>query len=332
MVSLKDVAMKSGVSVTQASRALNGYNDVSEKTKEKVRNAAKELKYAKNINAHILATKNSNQIAVIIYGIDNDKNSEPSIIFNIIKGINRYAKENNYEAVVHLNEDPELSYLSFCRQRGLMGVILFGVNYEDNNFKELMASDFPCVVIDIPVEGVNKGSVVVNNILYSMHATQKLLDRGCRHIAMLTGHGASMVEVERHSGYEMALKKAGINLDISLVVKAAFDSEKAYEQTKNLISKHAEIDGIFCASDFMALGAISAIREMNKKVPSDIAVFGFDGIALGGYTTPPLSTITQDNLRKGYSAARLLCDILNKRNEDARTIVVPCEITLRGSC
>lgn len=330
MVNLKDIARECGVSMTQVSRALNDRSDVSEKTKLLVRETAERLGYVKNINAQILATKESNQIALMIYGVDEDKNSEPSIIYNIIKGVNRFAKENGLEAVVYLNEEADISYLSFCRQRGITGIILFGVNYEDQNFKEIIASDFPCVVIDIPVEGKNKGSVVVNNIYFSMEATVHLIRRGRRRIAMMCGHGHSMVDVERKAGYRMALENHGIEIDPSIVVYGDFDSEVAYARTKELFTEHPDVDGLYCASDFMALGAIRALKEIGKAIPEDVSVFGFDGIMMGEFVNPSLSTVKQNNLKKGYLAAKLLRDILRKEVE-SHTVVVPCEIVLRES-
>jgi LacI family transcriptional regulator len=330
MVGLKDVAIACGLSVTQVSRALNDHNDVSAQTKQRVREIADKLGYVKNINAQILATKASNQIAVMIHGIDKDKNSEPSIIFNIMKGINHFAKENRYEAVVHLNEDPDLSYLNFCKQRGITGIILFGINYEDNNFKEIIASDFPCVVIDIPVEGKNKGCVVVNNTYFSIIATNHIIQRGRKKIAMLCGHGHSMVDVERRMGYEMALRKNNMTVDESIIIKADFDSSIAFEKTLELFEKHPDVDGIYCASDFMALGAINALKQIGKRLPEEVSIFGFDGILMGEFSTPKLCTIKQDNLKKGYAAAKLLCDILDKKEEN-RTVVVPCDVVLRES-
>ncbi len=330
MVGLKDIAAACGLSVTQVSRALNDNDDVSEKTKIRVREVANQLGYVKNINARILATKDSNQLAVIINGIDNDENSEPSITYNIMKGINHYAREHNYEAVIYLNEKDDLAYESFCRQRGIKGVIIFGANYEDSTFQALLHSNFPFVAIDNSVEGENKGCVIINNVYYSMVATEHLIQCGRRNIAMLSGHGHSLVEVERRSGYEAALSKNGICVDSSLIVNADFDTHKAYLVTKELIKNHPNIDGIFCASDFMALGALKAIKELNLRVPHDISVFGFDGILLGEYSTPPLSTIKQNNFMKGYQAARILHDIFEKRNQE-RSVVVSCDVVLRES-
>lgn len=330
MVNLKDIARECGISMTQVSRALNDRKDVSEKTKILVRETAQRLGYVKNINAQILATKESNQIALMIYGVDEDKNSEPSIIYNIIKGVNHFAKENGLEAVVYLNEDPQISYLSFCQQRGITGIILFGVNYEDQSFKEIIASDFPCVVIDIPVEGKNKGSIVVNNIYYSMEATNHIIKKGCKKIAMMCGHGHSMVDVERKAGYKMALEQHNIPMDEELIVFGDFDSAKAYETAKELFHKHPEIDGLYCASDFMALGAINALKEMGRRIPQDVAVFGFDGVMMGEFVTPSLSTIKQNNFKKGHLAAKLLRNIL-KGEIETNTVVVPCEVVLRES-
>lgn len=330
MVKLKDIAKECGISMTQVSRALNDRDDVSEETKILVRQTADRLGYVKNINAQILATKESNQIALMIYGVDRDKNSEPSIIYNIIKGVNRFAKENGLEAVVYLNENPEISYRTFCRQRGITGIILFGVNYEDQSYKEIIESDFPCVVIDIPAEGKNKGSVVVNNIYHSMEATNQIIKKGRKKIAMMCGHGHSMVDVERKAGYRMALENHNIPVVSDLIVYGDFDSDKAYEKTKELFTKYPDIDGIYCASDFMALGTIRALKDMGKKLPQDVSVFGFDGIMLGEFIKPALSTIKQNNLQKGYLAAKLLRDILNKEVE-SNTIVVPCDLVLRES-
>lgn len=330
MVSLKDIANECNISMTQVSRALNNRNDVSEKTKKRVSEIAEKLGYVKNINASILATNDSNQLAVIINGIDEDHNSEPSIIFNVMKGINRYAKENGYEAVIYLNEDPRLNYMSFCRQRGIKGVILFGVNFEDDTFKAMMASDFPCVVIDIPVEGTNKGCVVINNMYYAKVATEHMIGRGRKQLAMLSGHGHSMVEIERRMGFEIALERNGLSVRKELIINANFDLEKAYVETKKLIQTYPEVDGIFCASDFMALGALKALNELGKKVPDTISIFGFDGIILGEHSSPTISTIKQDNVQKGYSAAKLLDHILSK-SQNEYSIVVPCKLVIRES-
>ncbi len=330
MVGLKDIAAACGLSVTQVSRALNDNDDVSKKTKIRVREVANQLGYVKNINARILATKDSNQLAVIINGIDNDENSEPSITYNIMKGINHYAREHNYEAVIYLNEKDDLSYESFCRQRGIKGVIIFGANYEDASFQALLHSNFPSVAIDNFVEGENKGCVIINNFHYSMLATEHLIECGRKRIAMLSGHGHSLVEIERRSGYEAALSKNGLPIDTSLIVNANFDTHKAYLVTKALFKKYSNIDGIFCASDFMALGALRAIKELDIKVPYDVSIFGFDGILLGDYSSPPLSTIKQNNFMKGYQAAKILHDIFENRNYE-RTVVVPCELVIKGS-
>ncbi|MEG1458659.1 MAG: LacI family DNA-binding transcriptional regulator [Acetivibrio sp.] len=330
MVSLKEVAIACGLSLTQTSRALNNHKDVSEKTKQRVKETAEQLGYVKNINAQILATKESKQLAVMVYGMDKDKNAEQSITFNLIKGVNRYAKEKGYEAVVYFIEDENVSYLDFAIQRGINGIILFGVNYEDKNFKQIIASDFPCVVIDIPVDGEKKGSVVVNNLYYSMMATNCLIERGRKKIAMLCGHGQSMVDVERRAGYEMALKNNQRKVEENLIVLADFDTEKAYEKTRELMEKYPDIDGFFCASDSMALGAVNALKDKGYQVPEDVSIFGFDGIALGEYVTPSLSTIQQDNLKKGYAAAKLLYEILHGEKE-RENVVVPCDIILRES-
>lgn len=330
MVSLKDIAAASGISLTQVSRALNNHSDVSEETKQKVRRIAKEMGYVKNINAQRLATKVSNQIAVIVIGMNEDANDSGGNIFiDIIRGINKFATEVEYEAIIHLVENKrKKSYLEYCKERAIEGVIIIGSQFDDPRFTELVESDFPCVAIDIQIDGKNKGSVIINNTYYSMIAVNEIIKSGKNKIAMLSGTEHDMVSLERKAGYEMALRTNKLTVDENIIINCEFDYNKSIEATRDLLN--CNVDGIFCASDYMALGAIKAIEENGLRIPEDIAVFGFDGIPIGQYIRPRLTTIKQDNYKKGYSSAKLLYEILTGK-ENMGTIVVPCTVEKRES-
>lgn len=331
MVKLKDIAEHCGISITQVSRALSNQDDVSDETKKRVRLAAEKMGYVKNITAQRLAMKQSNQIAVILQGLEEDENEfSTNILSKTIKGINKFSLSVDYEPIIHLVDKKDFSHMDFCRQRGISGAILTGVKFDDPNFGKLIKTDFPCVALDVSIEGTNKGCVIVNNCYYSMEVVKRLNQKGRRKIAYINGHEHAMVSMERKMGYQMGLASCGITYDESLVVNGDFDYLRAYEITVELMKKNPLIDGIFCASDLMAMGSLKALQEMGIKVPDTVALFGFDGIPLTQFVTPTISTVHQDDVKKGYCAAKLLYEILNHKNE-VNTIVVPCEIIERQS-
>ncbi len=330
MVGLKDVAKECGISVTQVSRALNGHNDVSEKTRKLVEKTAKEMGYVKNIAAQMLVTQKSKQIALFHKGINDNNKLTGSMLVKMLKGINEFVSGKGWESVLYLVDNFDVSYLDYCKQRNIPGVILTGMEFDDERYLELIESDFPCVVIDIPIEGENKGCVLINNVFYTMAGVEKLIAKGRKRIAMLCGHDHAVVSIERKNGYQIALTKHGILYDDSIVENADFDYDKAYEKTIELMKNDSSIDAFFCQSDIMAIACMKAIKDIGKKVPEDVSVLGFDGMVLCDFTTPSLSTIEQDVERKGYAAAKLIYDIIHGENEE-NTCLVPCSIVVRES-
>ncbi len=327
MVGLKDIASACGVSLTQVSRALNSHGDVSQKTRKLVLKTAKELGYVKNINAQNLANGKAKQIALIINGITEDENLfNTNMLQQLLKGASKFAETVDYEVVLHVLPNEDISLINHFKQRNIHGIVIFGVKYDAENFKELMESDFACVAIDIPIKGKNKGSVIVNNNYYSMIAVQELINKGKKNIAMISGHEHAIVTLERSSGYRAAHALNNVEINEEIIVQADFDYQLAYEKTAELFIKHKEIDAIFCHSDIMALGACKALEEMNIDPKNEILLCGFDGITLRDVMFPYISTIKQNHVDKGYEASKLLYNILNKpTNTIDNTIFVPCD-------
>jgi LacI family transcriptional regulator len=191
-----------------------------------------------------------------------------------------------------------------------------------------MASDFPCVVIDTPSAGKNKACVLIDNEMYSQLAVNEMINRGYKRIGMINGHTHASVSIGRLQGYKNALLQNGLEFDAELVRDAAFEYDLAAAETEKLL-KH-NVDGIFCASDIMAMAALETIRTKKLDVPADIGLFGFDGLLFTRFITPNLSTVVQDNYQKGYEAARLLYKILS--NEDyVNFVYTGCEVRVTDS-
>lgn len=331
MIGLKDVAVVCGVSEAQVSRALGDKPGVSEKTKQRIKETAESMGYVKNIYAQTLASGTSNQIVLVVNGLKEDKNRySSSMILDVLRGLNDFVLDVGCELALHIVDENNVSFLNFCNQRNIPGIVVCGMKYDNPQFQELVASDYPCVAIDIPIDGENKGCVLINNSFYTTSIVRKVIDRGRRRIAMITGHSHAVVTAERNSGYQAALMMNGIDYDASIVMSGDFDYDHSYDVTKQLISEHGDIDAIFCHSDIMALGCMKALQDMHIKVPREIAVVGFDGVVLGEFSTPTLSTVKQDNVKKGYAAGKLLYDILHD-DVSEHTVMVPCEVVIRKS-
>jgi LacI family transcriptional regulator len=131
---------------------------------------------------------------------------------------------------------------------------------------------------------------------------------------MINGRKEASVSVERQKGYIKALNINGIEVVDDYLVYADYLEEMAYEKTKELLTKFPELTALFCASDMMALGAMRAIRECNRRIPNDISIIGFDNIPLSAYSTPSLTTVSQDFYMMGYEASKQLLKMINNES------------------
>ncbi|ONI45591.1 hypothetical protein AN641_03710 [Candidatus Epulonipiscioides gigas] len=331
MITLKDIAKEADLSVTQVSRALNGHEDVSEETRKRVQTLANTMGYVKNLAAHRLVTGTSNQIAFVVQGFKNKNNeSEYNEFYDILNGIHQFSSEKQYETVLYIIQSIQHSYIQFFKEKGIQNAILYGFDYDDPKLIELLNTNYNIVCIDIPVEGINKGCVVINNTYYSTLAVEALLNSGKQNIAIITGSHHASVSLEREAGYRIALQKKRIPIIEEYIVDANFNQQIAYQKTLKLLEQYPQIDGFFCISDYMALGCMEAIKNIGKIIPKDIAIIGFDDIPITRYVAPKLSTISQNSYSKGFEAAKLIDAIKQSLSIDT-TVILNCELKIRAS-
>lgn len=329
MVTLKEISADCGISITQVSRALNGYSDVSEETRARVMASAQKLGYVKNIMASSLVKQNSNMVALIIEGSEVDQATDAFVspnIYHLELGVSEASQECGLEPLIYLKARKQrMDYVAFCRQRYISGLILFGSNYDDADRLALEKAGFPCVFIDIATENESCGCVVTNNSFYAKMAVDHMLDRGCQKVAVIAGSSHSYVTHERLSGYQTALSVRGIPYHPELICYADFNMDMARRATLSLLEKNADIDGFFCMSDEMALACLEELTSLGKRVPEDIRIFGFDGNIFLHFIRPRLTTIGQDFRQKGILAIQLLDSIIQKR-PTGHTLYVPCRM------
>ncbi|MFE4711198.1 MULTISPECIES: LacI family DNA-binding transcriptional regulator [Bacillales] len=330
MVSIKDVAKHAGVSISAVSKTLNGYSDVSEATRKKILQAAQELNYSPNMLAKNLKHKVTKTIALIISNFEQ-ANGKDGVMFQIMSGVYAAATEFRYEVVIYtrsLSEQQDKSYWQFCKDHKIAGVVISGLRTTDPYFEDLVGSDIPCVVIDADTVGPHAGSVITDNLTAARQAVKYLIGKGHREIGMINGHKYATVSIVRQQGYREALEEAGIEYIPSRVVEADYSEEQAYDLAESYITENPHLTAVFVASDLMAIGFMNRCRELGLQIPGNISILGFDDIVLSSYTTPKLSTISQDFAGIGYSALEQVVKML-ENNTPGYHKILPFKIVDR---
>ncbi|MGF2618310.1 LacI family transcriptional regulator [Rossellomorea vietnamensis] len=332
MTTIKDIAKAAGVSVTTVSRALNGYSDVKELTRQKIAAVAKEMNYSPNTLARSLVMNKSQTIGLLVSGFTKESVKD-NFTVEVLAGVNECASEMNYDLVLfntNSSMQREKTYTQLCRERRVDGVIIQGIRTDDPYLKEVVDSDIPCVLIDIPISSDRVGYVTTDNELGADKAVQHLLELGHRNIGMVNGHEYAFVSQKRLKGYKRALENAGILYQHKWVADGSFKEDQANAATKELLKRNPEITALFCASDLMAIGSMKAAQELGKRVPEDISIIGYDDILLASYVSPALTTIAQNKFQLGFEAARMLLDLLTK-GDQPKQVILNTELKVRES-
>ncbi|MFM9279774.1 LacI family DNA-binding transcriptional regulator [Paenibacillus jiagnxiensis] len=317
MTTIKDIARVAGVSVTTVSRALNGYGDVNENTRQKIIQVSKDLNYSPNTLARGLVMNKSRTIGLLVSGM-NRQNAKDQFTFEVLSGINEYASEQDYDLILfstNSTKQREKTYSQLCKERRVDGVILSGIKTDDPYLQEVVESDIPCILIDIPMKSDTVGYVTTDNVLGASTAVSHLIGLGHRNIAMVNGHDQAFVSPQRLQGYKEALETRHLPFRPEWVVNGAYDEETARQEAEKLLARCPEITAVFCASDLMALGVLKAAVSLGRRVPEQLSVVGYDDILLASYANPPLTTISQNKFQLGYEAATMLIHMLEGSRE-----------------
>ncbi|WP_057915764.1 LacI family DNA-binding transcriptional regulator [Peribacillus muralis] len=325
MVTIRDVAKKAGVSIGVVSKAFNNYPDVSEKTRKRIFDIARELNYSPNLVARNLSSKRQMTIGMITSGFFNSEGKDNSNSFDLFKGVYTAAEQIQYELAIFLTDSlkqKQKSYAQFCRERNIGGAVLQGIRIDDPYFRELLDTNIPCVLVDVITDNENDliGNVSTNNIEASREITSHLLECNHREIVIIAGKKEAFVNTERIAGVQLAFKTYGLELHEEDILHAHFSEEEAYEVTKKYLGEK-QPTAFLCFSDLMALGVMKAVKEAGLNIPENISVIGFDGLPISEYTLPPLTTVRQDFFEIGKQSALMLHQLMeNKSGEKSKYV------------
>lgn len=325
MITIKDIAKKCNISPSTVSKVIKDYSTIPEETKIRVRKVMEELGYVPNAAASSLSSGQYTNIGIL--GFLNDKQSPLSrnIFSNILASFQNAASEQGFDLIFidkHVRGQ-KVSFLRSCENKMLAGVLLFG-NLYDKQMQEVMNSDIPCVGFDYFDENVNSVFTDGKKALYEL--TKYIISNGHKNIIFVAGDPNDMTKT-RIDGFKEAMEEANLPLHDYSVTNIAYGNIDEVEQiSERIIKEHPEVTAIIYPDDMTAQAGIHKLRELGKKVPSDISVAGFDGAPWAKYLTHPLTTMKQNTKLIGKSLAELLISIIKNPNQEKQSIGLEAEL------
>lgn len=332
MTTIMDVAKLAKVSKTSVSRYLNGQNvgHMSEETKERIIAAIKELDYQPNSIARSLKQKSTKVIGLVVNDMSN------LFFLEIIRGIEMELKNSGYNLLVcnsDTNVEMELQCLKMLEKRQIDGVILIGMNMPVSHIEKIR-TEFPIVLMERDPGKTNLDSVQIDNKVGAYEAVKHLIERGHQRIAHITGPFISTMEMERKESYEECLKDYGIEVWPQFIVSGNYKLESGYAGMQALMALREKPTAVFCANDYMAMGALRFLMEHNYKVPQDVALVGYDDIMVSKMVTPSLTTVRQPVWELAGVATRLLLERIKEKGQKehkGQKVIMQSELVIRAS-
>jgi LacI family transcriptional regulator len=344
-ITSKDVAERAGVSQTTVSFVLNGRerSGISEQTRQRVQDAARELNYVPHIAARQLARGDSRNIALVLVKPHQQVFTDPYVP-NILTGLNRVAQKYGYHILVEqINSPSQRRTLSNLLRGGQVeGALVSGWNAEEQELIDLFNEGYPIVRTDqsypdergLPYVAIDHHSGV-------KAAAEHLIKLGHQRIACIAyapytpPDGVPRMEHaevnRRVISFRQTLEAAGLFLDSRMMRAAVFDPETGYAAAQSLLDEAEPPTAIFGMNDLMALGAIAAIHGRGLRVPQDIAVMGYDDMRFASFMTPALTTVRTPEIELGAASGELLVALLQKDTPPASSLLMT-QLIVRDSC
>ncbi len=330
-MTIKDLAKKTGYGVATVSRVLNGHPSVSETARSTILRAAEESGFQLNSNAKQLKQQHSTSILVVVKGSSNE------MFLELLESIQSLADQAHFPLHVDymdesLNEVQRAVQL--CREIKPLGILFLGGNSR-NFLTDFHRIDIPCVLVSNDASELgfeNLSSVCTDDRLAARTAMDALVAQGHRSFAIVGGlKDISDTSRLRYLGCMDSLSGHGIAFDENCAYRGVlFSYEEGYRATRDLIGQGLRFTALFAAADVMAIGAIRALADCGLKVPEDVSVMGFDGLPLGSYLVPMLSTVSQSVQEMARLSVEMLISQI-KESAPARHIFVPFTLCMRES-
>jgi DNA-binding LacI/PurR family transcriptional regulator len=326
---LEEIAKKLGISKMTVSRAINHPERVGEKTLQKVNKALNETEYKPKFIARVLAGSDSRTIGFFVK--PNRDFIIPPFYGECVKGATEWLKSLDYSTLIFnaTEERSKLLLLDYVNSGLIDGAVVFEGSYDETLLRTLNTNQIPAVSVgEENVGDYDIPTVCSDNYSGSVKAVEHLVQCGCKQIVHITGHGKKPSYQHRMKGYTDVLEKNNMTQKI---VKTENTIEGGVEGIRQLLNEKIPFDGVFCFSDLVAWGVLRECYEKGIKVPENVYVMGFDNIPICEYTTPSLSTVSQDMKEMSRYAAGMLIQIISGKKPENRHRRFETELILRNS-
>jgi LacI family transcriptional regulator len=329
MANIYEVAELAGVSLATVSRVINPGAKVSDKTRQKVLSAMKELGYRPNSIAQSLATRTSNSVGVLVSELHG---AFYGAMLSAIEETLRAAGKFVLVATGHSKEEQEKEAIRFLVSRNCDALIVHVEALPDKFLVEHNQKSTPIVVVNRKVRGIADRCFSLDNELGGYLAAQSLLKQKHRKIAYISGPLDWVDAQQRLKGHKRALVEAGVAFDPRLLYEGDYHETGGTDALNNLFDKGIAFSAVVCANDEMAAGAMAAAHDRGMRLPEELSIVGFDDAPISRYVYPKLSTVHYPITDMSHMAARwVLKNVYEQESLDVRQQVFEPTFVSRDS-
>jgi LacI family transcriptional regulator len=324
---LDDLAVLSGVSRATVSRVING-GPVAEATRRRVLEVLARTGFRPNAAARTLASGRSGVVGVVMH-VDPHVLFQDPYFSQLLQGITDHLAEQGAGLMLWLGHRTKEEILDHVLGMSFLdGVIVSAHALEDPIVDGLLSSNLPTVLIGHRRADRTASYVDIDNEQAADAITTHLISLGRIRVGHITGSRGTVAGEDRVTGYQRAMRRAGLNVD-GLIVDGDFNRQSGVTAAAELLDRG--VDAIFCANDATAAGALETIRARGLRVPGDIALAGFDDLEFAAHLDPPLTTVRQGVRQQGIEAARALLQLSADAGQSPRRVLLPTELVIRQS-
>jgi LacI family transcriptional regulator len=329
MPTIRDVAKQAGVSPITVSRVINKPEKVSEETRARVEQAITTLGYVPNRLARSLRLKRTHTLALVVTDITNP------FWTTVVRGVEDTAQDAGLNVILcntDESEDKQAQYLDVLLQKQVDGILLVPARTSGDLGAWIERHRTPIVLLDRRLQGACADVVRCDSEGGAYRLIWHLLDLGHQRIAALSGPEDVSTSADRVLGYRRALADAGLEVRAGWVQYGSFGQASGYEMTERVIALSPPPTALFAANNFIAIGALRALKDAGLRVPEDVSVVAFDDLTSDLVIEPFLTVADQPAYEMGQRAAALLLQRLSEASDDGyQEIVLPTRLTIRSS-
>jgi LacI family transcriptional regulator, galactose operon repressor len=332
-VTIRDIAKKLGLSIGAVSRALDGYPDISDETRQRVIEASQEMGYVPNRAARQLRRKKADSIGYILPA--NTPRFADPFFSEFIAGLGDETAHHPFDLVISIappGEEPEKHlYQNWVRGRKVDGFILTHLHLYDWRVQYLSQQRIPFSALESTLDNLDFARIEVNRRGGMAELVTHLVERGFQRIGYLGGPTVLKVEFDQFEGYRQGLESNNIRFDPDLVASADLTSSGGYVVTKRMLSIPDPPNAIVCINDETAFGVLHAAHEQGLLVGHDLGVAGFDGVQVSKHTEPPLTTLDIPIYDIARQLVKLLQAEMTGQPLPERRVVLQPQLLIRES-